>query len=308
MFGNRVKREDISSVKVFLQKLQSEICKGLEGLDGSAKFRTDQWDRKGGGSGITRIISDGDVLEKAGVNFSHVFGTSMPASATADRPELAGRAFQAMGVSLVVHPRNPHVPTSHANFRLFVAEKEGAEPVWWFGGGYDLTPYYGYEEDCRHWHQTAKQACEAFGEGYYEKFRDWCDEYFFLKHRNEPRGVGGLFFDDFNQLPFEESFAFVQSMANSYMDAYRPIVEKRKDSDYSSREKSFQEYRRGRYAEFNLVYDRGTVFGLQSGVGRIESILMSLPPVVQWVYDWHPEPGSAEERLYTDFLIQREWA
>ena len=308
MFGNRVKREDISSVKVFLQKLQSEICKGLEGLDGSAKFRTDQWDRKGGGSGITRIISDGDVLEKAGVNFSHVFGTSMPASATADRPELAGRAFQAMGVSLVVHPRNPHVPTSHANFRLFVAEKEGAEPVWWFGGGYDLTPYYGYEEDCRHWHHTAKQACEAFGEGYYEKFRDWCDEYFFLKHRNEPRGVGGLFFDDFNQLPFEESFAFVQSMANSYMDAYRPIVEKRKDSDYSSREKSFQEYRRGRYAEFNLVYDRGTVFGLQSGVGRIESILMSLPPVVQWVYDWQPEPGSAEEKLYTDFLIQREWA
>ena len=308
MFGNRVKREDISSVKVFLQKLQSEICKGLEGLDGSAKFRTDQWDRKGGGSGITRIISDGDVLEKAGVNFSHVFGTSMPASATADRPELAGRAFQAMGVSLVVHPRNPHVPTSHANFRLFVAEKEGAESVWWFGGGYDLTPYYGYEEDCRHWHQTAKQACEAFGEGYYEKFRDWCDEYFFLKHRNEPRGVGGLFFDDFNQLPFEESFAFIQSMANSYMDAYRPIVEKRKDSDYSSREKSFQEYRRGRYAEFNLVYDRGTVFGLQSGVGRIESILMSLPPVVQWVYDWQPEPGSAEEKLYTDFLIQREWA
>ena len=303
-----MKSEDVLSVKVFLQKLQSEICKGLEDLDGSVQFRTDQWDRKGGGSGITRIISDGDVLEKAGVNFSHVFGTSMPASATADRPELAGRAFQAMGVSLVVHPRNPHVPTSHANFRLFVAEKEGAESVWWFGGGYDLTPYYGYEEDCRHWHQTAKQACEAFGEGYYEKFRDWCDEYFFLKHRNEPRGVGGLFFDDFNQLPFEESFAFVQSMANSYMDAYRPIVEKRKDSDYSSREKSFQEYRRGRYAEFNLVYDRGTVFGLQSGVGRIESILMSLPPVVQWVYDWQPEPGSAEEKLYTDFLIKREWA
>ena len=232
----------------------------------------------------------------------------MPSSATADRPALAGRAFQAMGVSLVVHPRNPHVPTSHANFRLFVAEEEGADSVWWFGGGYDLTPYYGYEEDCRHWHQTAKQACEAFGEGYYEKFRDWCDEYFFLKHRNEPRGVGGLFFDDLNQLPFEVSFAFVQSMANSYMDAYRPIVEKRKDSDYSSREKSFQEYRRGRYAEFNLVYDRGTVFGLQSGVGRIESILMSLPPVVQWVYDWQPDPGSAEEKLYTDFLIQREWA
>ena len=303
-----MKREDISSVKVFLQNLQSEICKGLEDLDGSAKFRTDQWDRKYGGSGLTRIITDGDVLEKAGVNFSHVFGKSLPASATADRTELAGRAFQAMGVSLVVHPRNPHVPTSHANFRLFIAEKEGADSVWWFGGGYDLTPYYGYEEDCRHWHQTAKQVCEAFGEGYYEKFRDWCDEYFYLKHRNEPRGVGGLFFDDFNQLPFEESFAFIQSMANSYMEAYRPIVEKRKDCDYSSREKSFQEYRRGRYAEFNLVYDRGTVFGLQSGVGRIESILMSLPPVVQWSYDWKPEPGSAEEKLYTDFLIQREWA
>ena len=308
MCGKRVKSEDVLSVKVFLQKLQSEICKGLEDLDGSAEFRTDQWDRKGGGSGITRIITDGDVLEKAGVNFSHVFGKSMPASATADRPELVGRAFQAMGISLVVHPRNPHVPTSHANFRLFVAEKEGADSVWWFGGGYDLTPYYGYEEDCRHWHQTAKQACEAFGGGYYEKFRDWCDEYFFLKHRNEPRGVGGIFFDDFNQLPFKESFAFVRSMANSYMEAYRPIVEKRKESDYSSRERSFQEYRRGRYAEFNLVYDRGTVFGLQSGVGRIESILMSLPPVVQWVYDWQPEPGSAEQRLYTDFLIQRDWA
>ena len=308
MCGKRVKREDIASVKEFLQKLQSDICRGFEDLDGSAKFRTDQWDREDGGSGITRIISDGAVFEKAGVNFSHVFGKSMPASATADRPELAGRAFQAMGVSLVVHPRNPYVPTSHANFRFFVAEKAGADSVWWFGGGYDLTPYYGFEEDCRHWHQTARQACDRFGEGYYEKFRDWCDEYFYLKHRNEPRGVGGLFFDDFNQLPFEESFAFVQSMANSYMKAYCPIVEKRKDSDYGARERSFQEYRRGRYVEFNLVYDRGTVFGLQSGVGRIESILMSLPPAVQWVYDWQPEPGSAEEKLYTDFLIQREWA
>jgi coproporphyrinogen III oxidase len=201
------------------------------------------------------------------------------------------------------------VPTVHMNVRMIAAfPKNGAAPVCWFGGGMDLTPYYGFEEDCRHWHQTARQACDGFGEGYYEKFRDWCDEYFYLKHRNEPRGVGGLFFDDFNQLPFEESFAFVQSMANSYMKAYCPIVEKRKDSDYGARERSFQEYRRGRYVEFNLVYDRGTVFGLQSGVGRIESILMSLPPAVQWVYDWQPEPGSAEEKLYTDFLIQREWA
>ena len=301
-------REDVAEVEKFLLNLQSDICEGLEDLDGSAKFQTDQWDRKDGGSGITRVISDGAIFEKAGVNFSHVFGESMPASATADRPELAGRAFQAMGVSLVVHPMNPYVPTSHANFRLFVSETEGVDSVWWFGGGYDLTPYYGNEEDCRHWHLTAKRACEGYGEGYYEKFRDWCDDYFFLKHRNEPRGVGGLFFDDFNHLPFDESFAFVQSMAKSYMKAYRPIVERRKDCIYGAREKSFQEYRRGRYAEFNLVYDRGTVFGLQSGVGRIESILMSLPPVVQWVYDWKPEPGSAEDKLYSEFLTRRDWA
>lgn len=299
---------DTVLVKNFLLELQESICSGLESIDGKASFHTDKWDREKGGSGITRVISDGDVIEKGGVNFSHVFGDSMPASATAARPELAGRAFQAMGVSLVIHPRNPFVPTSHANFRLFVAEKEGEEPVWWFGGGYDLTPYYGNEEDCRHWHVTAKKACDPFGEEYYERFKKECDDYFHLKHRNEPRGIGGLFYDDFNELGFDKSFEFVKSMANSYMDAYGPIVKKRKDHPYNEQQRAFQEYRRGRYVEFNLVYDRGTLFGLQSGVGRIESILMSLPPAVQFVYDWKPEPGSEEERLYTEFLKPRAWA
>ena len=302
-----MKAEDIAAVKEFLLGLQASICEGLEAADGEAKFHTDQWDREKGGSGITRVISDGAVFEKGGVNFSHVFGDAMPASATAARPELAGRAFQAMGVSLVIHPRNPFVPTSHANFRLFVAEKDNEEPVWWFGGGFDLTPYYGFEEDCVHWHATAKAACDGFGEDYYPRFKNWCDEYFHLKHRDEPRGVGGLFFDDFNELEFSQCFAFVQSMANSYLKAYLPIVEKRKDTPYSEAHRHFQEYRRGRYVEFNLVYDRGTVFGLQSGVGRIESILMSLPPMVRWTYDWHPEPGSEEAKLYTDFLKPRDW-
>ncbi|MCI5106648.1 MAG: oxygen-dependent coproporphyrinogen oxidase, partial [Pseudomonadales bacterium] len=259
------------------------------------------------GSGITRVISDGAVFEKGGVNFSHVFGKAMPASATALRPELAGRAYQAMGVSLVIHPHNPHVPTSHANFRLFIAEKPGEDPVWWFGGGYDLTPYYGFDEDCVHWHQTAKQACDGFGEQYYPAFKKQCDEYFYLKHRDETRGVGGLFFDDFNELGFAKSFEFVRSMAGSYLPAYGPIVEKRRDTAFTDSQKEFQEYRRGRYAEFNLVYDRGTIFGLQSGVGRIESILMSLPPVVRWWYDWQPEPGTEEARLYTDYLKPRDW-
>ena len=231
----------------------------------------------------------------------------MPASATAERPELAGRSFQAMGVSLVIHPHNPMVPTSHANFRLFVAEKEGEESVWWFGGGYDLTPYYGFEEDCVHWHQTAHDACQPFGEDYYPRFKKNCDEYFWLKHRGEARGVGGLFFDDFNELGFERSFEFVQSMANSYLAAYVPIVEKRRALSFTEQQREFQEYRRGRYVEFNLVFDRGTLFGLQSGVGRIESILMSLPPMVRWVYDWKPEPGSEEAKLYTDFLPHRDW-
>lgn len=295
------------AVKEFLLGLQDSICAGLERIDGKSQFRTDAWDRETGGSGITRVISDGNVFEKGGVNFSHVFGDAMPASATAARPELAGRAYQAMGVSLVIHPHNPFVPTSHANFRLFVAEKANEDPVWWFGGGYDLTPYYGFEEDCQHWHQTAKNACADFGEQYYPDFKKQCDEYFYLKHRNETRGVGGLFFDDFNELGFEKTFAFVQSMANSYLDAYGPIVEKRKDSSFAEKQKQFQEYRRGRYAEFNLVYDRGTIFGLQSGVGRIESILMSLPPVVRWWYDWQPEPGTEEARLYSDFLVPRDW-
>ena len=298
---------DTEAVKKFLLSLQDSICSGLAAVDGKADFKTDAWDRDSGGSGISRVISDGDVFEKGGVNFSHVFGAAMPASATATRPELAGRGFQAMGVSLVIHPNNPFVPTSHANFRMFIAEKEGEEPVWWFGGGYDLTPYYGFEEDCVHWHQTAKNACAGFGEEYYPRFKKQCDEYFHIKHRNEPRGVGGLFFDDFNELEFAPCFEFVQSMANSFLKAYVPIVEKRKDTPFTAQHKEFQEYRRGRYAEFNLVYDRGTLFGLQSGVGRIESILMSLPPVVRWWYDWQPEEGSEEAKLYTDFLRPREW-
>ena len=298
---------NIDEVKQFLLNLQDSICSGLESLDPSADFQTDRWDRDSGGSGITRVIGNGDVFEKGGVNFSHVFGDAMPASATASRPELAGRAFQAMGVSLVIHPKNPFVPTSHANFRLFVAEKEGEDPVWWFGGGFDLTPYYGFDEDCVHWHQQAKQSCEGFGDQYYDKFKKWCDEYFYIKHRKEPRGVGGLFFDDFNELGFEDCFKFVQSMAAGYLKAYMPIVEKRKDHAYEEKHRQFQEYRRGRYVEFNLVQDRGTIFGLQSGVGRIESILTSLPPVVQWIYNWNPEPGSDEEKLYSHFLKTQDW-
>lgn len=300
--------EDTKKVKYFLLHLQKEICKAFEKIDFGRTFCTDNWDRKDGGSGISRVISDGEVFEKVGVNFSHVYGKSMPASATAQRPELAGRSYQAMGVSLVTHPMNPFVPTSHANFRMFVADKADEESVWWFGGGYDLTPYYGSEADCMHWHETARQSCEPFGKNYYPQFKQQCDDYFRIKHRNETRGVGGIFFDDFNELGFEKSFEFVKSMANSYLKAYVPIVNKRKDSLYTSEQKSFQEYRRGRYVEFNLVYDRGTIFGLQSGVGRIESILMSLPPKVRWVYDWKPDPGSEEEKLYTHFLVPRDWA
>lgn len=298
---------DTLAVKDFLLKLQESIVDRLAEIDPDAEIVTDQWDRDAGGSGVSRVMSGGKVIEKGGVNFSHVFGKAMPASATAERPELAGRAFQAMGVSLVIHPLNPMVPTSHANFRLFVAEKEGEESVWWFGGGYDLTPYYGFEEDCVHWHRTAEHACAPFGDAYYPALKKRCDEYFFLKHRGEARGIGGLFFDDFNEMGFDKCFDFVQSLANSYLEAYVPIVEKRKDTEYTQEQREFQEYRRGRYVEFNLVFDRGTLFGLQSGVGRIESILMSLPPTVRWVYDWTPTPGSAEERLYTDFLPHRDW-
>ena len=298
---------DTLAVKDFLLKLQESIVDRLAEIDPDAEIVTDQWDRDSGGSGVSRVMSGGKVIEKGGVNFSHVFGKAMPASATAERPELAGRAFQAMGVSLVIHPLNPMVPTSHANFRLFVAEKEGEESVWWFGGGYDLTPYYGFEEDCVHWHRTAEHACAPFGDAYYPALKKRCDEYFFLKHRGEARGIGGLFFDDFNEMGFDKCFDFVQSLANSYLEAYVPIVEKRKDTEYTQEQREFQEYRRGRYVEFNLVFDRGTLFGLQSGVGRIESILMSLPPTVRWIYDWTPTPGSAEERLYTDFLPHRDW-
>ena len=296
-----------NDVKNFLLELQSSICDELEALDPSAKSQSDSWDREKGGSGLSRVISNGEIFEKSGVNFSHVFGDAMPASATATRPELAGRAWQAMGVSLVIHPSNPFVPTSHANFRMFVAQKEGEEPTWWFGGGYDLTPYYGFEEDCIYWHQKAKDACKNFGDQYHPQFKKQCDEYFQIKHRNEPRGIGGLFFDDFNELGFDQSFEFVKSIANSFLGAYLPIVNRRKGTAYTDHHKQFQEYRRGRYAEFNLVYDRGTIFGLQSGVGRIESILMSLPPVVRWIYDWQSEKGSDEEKLTAEFLKPREW-
>lgn len=298
---------DTTAVKNYLLELQNSICKGLEQADGKAAFHTDRWDREKGGSGKTKVIGDGAVIEKGGVNFSHVYGSSLPPAATELRPELAGGSFQAMGVSLVIHPDNPYCPTSHANVRFFIAEKEGIEPVWWFGGGYDLTPYYPFDEDCRHWHQTAKNCCLPFGEEVYKDFKKRCDNYFYLPHRDETRGVGGLFFDDLNEWGFERCFAFMQAVGNSYLDAYLPILERRKSVPFSEKEKFFQEYRRGRYAEFNLVLDRGTIFGLQSGVGRIESILMSLPPKVRWVYNWNPEPGSAEEKLYTGYLKPRDW-
>ncbi len=296
---------DIDAVSAFLLDLQERICAALAKEDGEP-FREDSWDRVGGGGGRSRVLEGGNVFEKAGVNFSHVFGEGLPPSATAQRPELAGRGFQAMGVSLVIHPRNPNVPTSHANVRFFVAEKPGADPVWWFGGGFDLTPYYGRREDARHWHATAKAACEPFGEDVYPRFKKWCDDYFYLKHRDEPRGIGGLFFDDLNAWGFERSFAFMRSVGDHYVPAYLPIVKRRRETPYGDREREFQLYRRGRYVEFNLVYDRGTIFGLQTG-GRTESILMSLPPLVTWRYDWHPEPGSAEAELYEVFLKPRDW-
>jgi len=297
---------NIEAVKQYLLALQDSICEQLAEEDGGATFTEENWEREQGGGGRTRVMANGRVIEKGGVNFSHVFGDQLPASATANRPELAGRSFQAMGVSLVIHPHNPYVPTSHANVRFFVAEKEGEEPVWWFGGGFDLTPYYGFEDDVRHWHQVAKQACDPFGEGVYEKYKNWCDDYFHLKHRDEPRGVGGLFFDDLNEGGFEQSFAFMQSVGDHYVKAYRPIMAKRKDMPFGERERKFQCYRRGRYVEFNLVFDRGTIFGLQTG-GRTESILMSLPPIVHWDYNWQPEAGSAEAKLYTDFLVKKDW-
>ena len=298
---------NIDAVKEYLLSLQDDICKQLSEEDGAADFTEENWDRgEQLGGGRTRVITNGNVIEKGGVNFSHVFGDTLPASATASRPELAGRSFQAMGVSLVIHPTNPYIPTSHANVRFFVAEKEGEEPVWWFGGGFDLTPYYAFEEDVIQWHQVSKDACDPFGEAAYPKYKKWCDEYFYLKHRDESRGVGGLFFDDLNEEGFEKSFAFMQSIGNHFIKAYRPIMAKRKDTKYGERERKFQCYRRGRYVEFNLVFDRGTIFGLQTG-GRTESILMSLPPIVHWDYNWQPEAGSPEMKLYTDFLPHKDW-
>jgi coproporphyrinogen III oxidase len=297
---------DIEAVKTYLLHLQDSICTALEGEEAHARFAEDRWEHASGGGGRTRVLSGGETFEQGGVNFSHVRGASLPASATAHRPELAGRSFQATGVSLVIHPLNPYVPTSHANVRFFLAEKEGGAPIWWFGGGFDLTPYYPFEEDVIQWHRTARDACLPFGEDVYPRFKRWCDEYFFLKHRNETRGVGGLFFDDLNEWGFERSFAFLRSVGDHYLKAYLPIIRRRKAIPYGEREREFQLYRRGRYVEFNLVYDRGTLFGLQSG-GRTESILMSLPPVAHWRYNWRPEQGSAEENLYLNYLKPREW-
>jgi coproporphyrinogen III oxidase len=296
---------DSAAVERYLRKLQERICDALQGEDGEP-FVEDTWERPEGGGGRSRVLEEGRLFEKAGVNFSRVSGDRLPPSATAQRPELAGRHFQAMGVSLVIHPRNPRVPTSHANVRFFVAERDDADPVWWFGGGFDLTPYYGRREDARHWHRIARDACEPFGDDVYPRFKRWCDDYFYLRHRDEPRGIGGLFFDDLNEWGFERSFAFLRSVGDHYLPAYLPIVQRRRDEPYGEQERAFQLYRRGRYVEFNLVYDRGTLFGLQSG-GRTESILMSLPPLVSWRYDWQPEPGSAEAELYDVYLKPRDW-
>lgn len=296
---------DIHAVKQFLLSLQDTICQQLSALDG-AVFQEDNWQREGGGGGRSRVLRSGAVFEQAGVNFSHVHGDAMPASATAHRPELAGRSFQAMGVSLVVHPNNPYVPTSHANVRFFIAEKPGADPVWWFGGGFDLTPYYGFEEDAVHWHRTARDLCQPFGDDVFPRYKKWCDDYFFIRHRNEQRGIGGLFFDDLNKPDFDYGFRFIQAVGQGFLDAYLPIVERRKDHPFGERERDFQLYRRGRYVEFNLVWDRGTLFGLQTG-GRTESILMSMPPLVRWEYDYQPEEGSPEAALYRDFLPVKEW-
>ena len=294
-------------VRDYLLDLQSRLCAAFEEADGGV-FRQDEWDRPGGGGGLSRVLEDGEVLERAGVNFSHVHGNELPPSASRERPHLAGRPFEAMGISLIVHPRNPHVPTSHANLRFFSTEDDAAdgEPVWWFGGGFDLTPYYGYEEDVVHWHRQAQSACAPVGDELYPRLKQWCDEYFYIKHRREARGVGGLFFDDFTSDGFDHSFAFTRSVGDHFLQAYMPILERRKDTDHGEREREFQFYRRGRYVEFNLVYDRGTLFGLQSG-GRTESILVSMPPRVSWRYDWQAEPGSPEDELVTRFLQPRDW-
>jgi len=296
---------NIDIVVDYLKQLQDQICSALEQADGSGKFVEDSWVREEGGGGRSRVLTDGAVIEQGGVNFSLVSGNKLPPSATAHRPELAGRTWKACGVSLVIHPKNPHIPTSHANVRFFIAEKEGEDPVWWFGGGFDLTPFYPFMEDVKHWHQTAKDICQPFGDDMYPAHKKWCDEYFFLKHRNETRGVGGLFFDDLNQWDFDTCFSYMKAVGEGYAKAYVPIIEKRKDTPYSDQERQFQLYRRGRYVEFNLVFDRGTLFGLQSG-GRTESILMSMPPLARWEYNYQPEEGSPEANLY-EYLVPREW-
>jgi coproporphyrinogen III oxidase len=297
----------IDQVKNYLLALQNDICSQLEQVDGESKFIEDAWEKEGQtGNGLTRVLSNGKVFEQAGVNFSIVRGDNMPASATAMRPELAGRSFTALGVSLVIHPNNPYAPTSHANVRFFIAEKAGVDPIWWFGGGFDLTPYYGFDEDAIFWHTTAKQACDPFGENVYSKYKKWCDEYFYLKHRDEQRGIGGLFFDDLNSGSFDECFSFMQSVGDHYIKAYRPIIEKRMNTPFSEHERQFQLYRRGRYVEFNLIYDRGTLFGLQTG-GRTESILMSLPPLVRWEYNYEIKQDSEEEKLYERYLKPQQW-
>ncbi len=296
---------NIQSVKSYLGGLQAQLVAQLESLDGKP-FRRDTWVRTEGGGGTSCMLEGGHLLERAGVGFSHVIGHNLPPSASAQRPELAGRGFEAMGVSLVLHPRNPYVPTVHLNVRFFIAEKTGAQPVWWFGGGMDLTPYYAFDDDARHFHRTCRDALAPFGTQYHPRFKKWCDEYFYIKHRQEPRGIGGIFFDDFNEQNFEFSFALMRSVGDHFLDAWMPIAQRRREVTYGQREREFQSYRRGRYVEFNLVYDRGTLFGLQSG-GRTESILMSMPPHVDWRYDWKPEPGTHEARLYDEFLLARDW-
>ncbi len=301
-----MQQNDFNKVKDYFLWLQSDICTRMEALDKSATFKKDAWTRAEGGGGLSCVLEGGKLLEKGGVNFSHVSGMHLPASALAHRQDLAGAAFEAAGVSLVFHPRNPYVPTTHFNVRLFVATPKQGQPQWWFGGGFDLTPYYGFEEDCVHWHQVSKEACEPLGQDAYSRYKKWCDEYFFLPHRNEPRGIGGLFFDDLKTPDFDTCFTFMRSVGNRYIEAYRPIVARRKNIPYGEREREFQLYRRGRYVEFNLIYDRGTLFGLQTK-GRTEAILMSLPPTANWVYNWHPEPGTEEARLYNEFLINKDW-
>lgn len=295
----------IATVKTFLLQLQNEICLWLEQEDGHASFQEDLWQHSSGGGGRTRVLTS-QVIEKAGVNFSHVTGFALPPAATAKRKELTDASFEALGISTVIHPYNPFVPTTHMNVRFIVVNKPNQPAVWWFGGGFDLTPYYGFEEDCIHWHKIARAACAPLGEAAYLHYKKWCDEYFFLKHRQEPRGIGGIFFDDVNHATFKTCFAFMQSVGQHFIKGYQPILARRKSHSFSQKERDFQAYRRGRYVEFNLLYDRGTLFGLQSG-GRTESILMSLPPVVHWQYDWQPAPASLEEKLYTSFLIPKDW-